>query len=49
MNQVNKYKYIQLGGITIVPVLGLGADQVNKYNNRYSGFDAFHVDGHLLY
>ena len=44
-----RIQYIQLGGITIVPLLGLGADQVNKYNNRYSGFDAFHVDGHLLY
>ena len=35
-----------LGGVTIslVPLLGLGADQVNKYNKRYSGFEAYHVD-----
>ncbi|KAL3759766.1 hypothetical protein ACHAWU_007510 [Discostella pseudostelligera] len=35
-----------LGGVTIslVPLLGLGADQVNKYNNRYCGFEAYHVD-----
>ena len=36
-----------LGGITLsclVPLLGLGADQVNKCNKKYCRFKAYHID-----